>query len=158
VAWEAEAHPIAALGSRLVFIRSGIVLSRHGGALAQMLPPFRMFVGGKLGTGRQYMSWIHLDDWVGIVVWAIGNPAVQGPVNAVAPQAVTNAVFTRALGRALHRPTIAPVPAIAMKLLFGEMAEVMLLKGQRLRPRRAMELGFRYRFEDLDEAMRDAVS
>ena len=157
VAWEAEAHPVASLGCRLVFIRTGLALSRHGGALAQMLPPFRMFVGGRIGSGRQYMSWIHLDDWVGIVLWAISNPAIQGPINTVAPRAVTNAEFTRALGRALHRPSIMPVPAIAMKLAFGEMAEDMLLKGQRLRPRRAMELGYQYRFEDLDEAMRDAV-
>jgi len=157
VAWEGEAHPIDALGCRLVFMRTGIVLSKDGGALAKMLPPFRFFVGGRIGSGRQVMSWIHLDDWVGMVVWALTNPAVHGPINGTAPHPVTNAELARAIGRALHRPSLAPVPPIALKIAFGEMASVMLLQGQRVRPRRATELGYQFRYEDIDAAMADAV-
>src|SRR5213075_645822 len=107
---------------RLVVIRSGIALSRTGGALAKMLPPFRFFVGGRIGSGQQYMSWVHLDDWVGMVVWAIGNPAVNGPINVTAPEPVPNAEIARAIGRALHRPAIAPVPGFVLKAMFGQMA------------------------------------
>jgi uncharacterized protein (TIGR01777 family) len=156
VAWEAEAHPIATL-TRLVFVRTGIVLAKHGGALAKMATPFKFFVGGPIGGGRQMMSWVHLDDWVSLVIWAITTPAVDGPINAAAPHPVTNDEFSRALGRALHRPSWMPAPGFALKLAFGEMATDMLLRGQRVVPRRALELGYRFRFERIDEAMAAAV-
>lgn len=157
VAWEGEAQPVAMLGCRLVVIRTGIVLSRKGGALAKLLPSFRMFVGGRIATGKQSMSWVHLDDWVGMVVWAIANPAVSGPVNATAPHPVTNAEFSRALGRALHRPAWTPVPGAALKLALGQMATDMLIRGQRVLPRRAIQLGYQFRYERIDEALVAAV-
>ncbi len=157
VAWEAEAHPLSAMGCRVVFLRTGIVLSRKGGALAKMLPPFRFFVGGRVASGRQTMSWIHLDDWVGMVLWAIGNSAVRGPVNATASNPVTNAEFARAIGRALHRPSWAPVPAAVLKLVFGEMATDCLIRGQRVLSRRGAELGYQFRFEKVDEAVAAAI-
>ena len=157
VAWEAEAQPVSAMGCRLVFLRTGIVLSRTGGALAKMLLPFRLFVGGRVDTGRQYMSWIDLDDWIGMVMWAIGNPAVSGPVNATAPYPVTNAEFARAIGHALHRPSWAPVPGFVLKLVFGELATDCLIRGQRVVSRRGAELGYQFRYERIDEAMAAAV-
>ena len=157
VAWEEAAQPIAAEGCRLVVMRNSIVLSRGGGALARMLPAFQFFVGGRIASGRQYMPWIHLDDWVGMTIWAIENPAVSGPINAAAPNPVTNAEFSRALGRALHRPAWAPVPAFVLNLIFGEMATDCLTLGQRALPKRAVELGYRFRFERIDEALADAV-
>jgi uncharacterized protein (TIGR01777 family) len=157
VAWEAEAQPVAMLGSRLVVIRTGIALSRAGGALSKMLPPFRFFVGGRIGSGRQYLSWLHLDDWVGIVVWALTNPAVSGPINATAPNPVPNAEVARAIGRALHRPALAPVPALVMKAMFGQLAVDGLLRGQRVLPRRATELGYQFRYPTIDQAMPAAV-
>lgn len=155
--WEAEAQPLTAAGCRVVYLRTGIVLSRSGGALAKMMPPFQFFVGGPLGSGRQVMSWIHLDDWIALVRWAIGNPAVSGPLNATAPHPATNREFSRALGRALWRPSLFPVPGFVLRLIVGEFARDGLLRGQRVVPRRARELGFTFRFERLDEAIRDAV-
>ena len=157
VDWERAAGPVEAEGCRLVILRNGVVLSRKGGALAKMLPAFQWFVGGPIASGRQYMPWIHLDDWVGMVLWAIENTAVSGPVNAAAPTPVTNAEFSRALGRALHRPSWAPVPAFVLRAIFGEMANDMLILGQRVVPARALELGFRFRFDQIDEALADAV-
>jgi uncharacterized protein (TIGR01777 family) len=153
VAWEAEAHPISALGSRVVILRNGIVLSKKGGALAKMLPPFRFFVGGPIASGRQSMSWIHLDDWVRMVIWAIHTPAVSGAINATAPNPVPNAEFSRALGRALHRPSWAPVPAIVLRAMFGEMATDMLIRGQRVVPARTLQLGYQFRYPQIAEAM-----
>jgi uncharacterized protein (TIGR01777 family) len=150
VAWEAEAQPAAVLGCRLAVIRTGIVLSRSGGALAKMLPPFRFLVGGPIASGRQFMSWIHLDDWVGLVEWAIANPAVTGPIDATAPNPVTSAELARAIGRALHRPAVMPVPAFVLKAMFGEMATVCLIRGQRVLPRRALELGYQFRHPQVD--------
>jgi len=157
VAWEAEAQPVSMMGTRLVVLRSGIALSHTGGALAKMLPPFRFFVGGRIGSGRQYLSWIHLDDWVGLVAWAIANPAVSGPVNACAPNPVPNREIARAIGRAVHRPSMAPVPAFVMKTMFGQMASDTLLRGQRVLPRRAIELGYQFRYPTIDQAMPAAV-
>jgi hypothetical protein len=154
--WEATARPVGDT-CRLVFIRTGIVLSRKGGALKKMLLPFQLFAGGPVASGRQYLSWIHLDDWVGLVTWALEDEAVRGPVNASAPNPVTSAEFARALGRALHRPAWAPVPGFVLTLVFGEMAHDMLMLGQRVLPRRAMELGYRFRYERIDEAMVAAV-
>jgi len=157
VAWEAEAQPAAVLGSRLVVTRTGIVLSHTGGALKKMLLPFRLFVGGRIGSGRQTMSWIHLDDWVAMMTWVIANAAVTGPVNATAPGPVPNAEMARAIGRALHRPAIAPVPAVVLKAVFGQLATDTLLKGQRVMPRQAIERGFQFRYPTIDEAVRAAL-
>jgi hypothetical protein len=157
VAWEAEAHPLATLGCRLVFLRTGIVLSRKGGALAKMLTPFRFFVGGPIASGRQTMSWVHLDDWTGMTVWAIGNAAVTGPINVTAPHPVTSDEFARAIGRALRRPGFIRVPAFGLRILVGEMADVMLVRGQRVLPRRALELGYPFKFDQIDAAMAAAV-
>jgi len=157
VAWEAEAQPAALLDTRLVVLRSGISLSRLGGALAKMLPPFWFFVGGPIGSGRQYLSWIHLDDWVGLVAWAIANPSVSGPVNGCAPNPVPNREVARAIGRAVHRPAMATVPAFVMKTMFGQLATDTLLRGQRVIPRRALDLGYRFRFPTIDQAMPAAV-
>lgn len=153
VEWEDEAQPVAALGCRLVVIRTGIVLSRDGGALPPMARPFRLFVGGRIGSGRQYMSWISIDDWVSLVRWALATPAARGPINATADAPVTNAEFSAALGRALRRPALLPAPAFALTLLFGEMAEAILLGGQRVVPARARALGFAFEHDDLDREM-----
>jgi uncharacterized protein (TIGR01777 family) len=153
VAWEREADP-AAERTRLAWIRTGLVLHPGGGALGVMLTPFKLGVGGRLGTGRQFMPWIHLDDWVSLVLWAIGSTDVDGPFNGTAPKPVTNAEFTRTLARALHRPARVPVPGFALRLLLGEFAE-SLLTGQRAVPARAEQLGFAFRYRDLNEALRD---
>ena len=151
--WEREAEQASAT-SRVVIVRSALVLHPDGGALAQMLTPFRFGVGGPVGSGRQYMPWIHLDDWVSLVVWLLTTREARGAFNAVAPTPVTNRAFSHALGRALHRPSFMPVPAFALRVLFGELAE-SLLTGQRAIPARASELGFTFRFEQLDAALRD---
>jgi len=157
ITWEEAASPLAALGCRVVVMRNGVVLSRRGGALARMLPAFRMFVGGRIASGSQFMSWIHLDDWIGMTMWAVENQAVSGPINATAPNPVTNAEFSRALGRALHRPSWAPVPGFVLRLIFGELATDCLILGQRVLPRRTLELGYRFRFDRIDDALADAV-
>lgn len=154
--WEREAHVAEQFGVRVVTPRIGVVLGRGGGALAQMLLPFRLGVGGRLGTGAQWMSWIALDDLVSLIEFAIEDAALSGPVNAVAPNPVTNAAFTRELAAALHRPAILPVPAFALKILFGEMSQV-LLGGQRVIPRAALRSGFQFRFADLGHALRAAL-
>jgi len=154
--WEREAHVAEQFGVRVVTPRIGVVLGRGGGALAQMLLPFRLGVGGRLGTGEQWMSWIALDDLVSLIEFAIEDAALSVPVNAVAPNPVTNAAFTRELAAALHRPAILPVPAFALKILFGEMSQV-LLGGQRVIPRAALRAGFQFRFADLGDALRAAL-
>jgi uncharacterized protein (TIGR01777 family) len=153
VAWEAEAHPVASLGTRLAIVRSGIVLARHGGALPQMAQPFRWFVGGPLGSGTQYISWIHLDDWTRLVAWVIDTPTVSGVINASSPAPATNAEFSRAIGNALGRPSWFPVPGFVLRLIVGEFAEAGLLKGQRAIPRRTQELGFHFEHPALGEAV-----
>jgi len=155
--WEHEAHAARQFGVRVVTPRIGVVLGRGGGALAQMLPPFRLGVGGRLGTGKQWMSWISLDDLVSLIDFVIAIPAISGAVNAVAPNPVTNAVFTRELAAALHRPAIFPVPAFALKILFGEMSQI-LLGGQRVVPQAALRAGFQFRFAEVGEALRHAVA
>jgi hypothetical protein len=157
LSWEQEAHAAKQFGVRVVTPRIGVVLGPNGGALAQMLLPFRLGVGGRLGMGKQWMSWIALDDLISLIEFAIADAALSGPVNAVAPNPVTNAVFTRELAAALHRPAIFPVPAFALKILFGEMSGV-LLGGQRLIPQAALRAGFRFRFAELGEALRAALS
>jgi len=157
VGWEHEAHAAEQFGVRVVTPRIGVVIGRGGGALAQMLLPFRLGVGGRLGTGTQWMSWIALDDLVSLIEFAIEDAALSGPVNAVAPNPVTNAVFTRELAAALHRPAIFPIPALALKLLFGEMSQI-LLEGQRVIPRAALRAGFQFHFADLGQVLRHAIS
>ncbi len=155
VAWEREAEAAEALGIRVVRVRIGIVLDGKGGALKQMLPPFRMGVGGKLGDGQQWMSWIHLADLASLFQFAVENP-VRGALNGVAPNPVPNADFTRELAKAVHRPALFPVPAFALKLLFGEMAGI-LLASQRVVPAAADALNFKFRFPELAGALSDVL-
>ena len=155
-AWERETEAASALGIRVVRIRIGIVLDAKGGALRQMLPPFRMGLGGKLGDGRQWMSWIHLEDLAAMFQFALENP-VRGAWNGVAPIPVSNADFTRALARTVHRPAIFPVPVFALKLLFGEMSEI-LLASQRVIPAAAEAAGFRFRFPELGGALANVLA
>src|SRR3954447_4582268 len=155
-AWEHQATRAEELGLRVVRVRTGVVLDSDGGALARMLTPFKLGVGGPVAGGDQYMPWIHVDDLVGIYLAAIDGPGWSGPVNAPAPEPVTNAAFSKALGRALHRPALLPIPGAALSLLYGEMAEVVT-EGQRAVPRRPLELGYEFRHADLDEALRDAL-
>jgi len=155
VAWEKEAHAAAALGIRVALIRIGVVLDPRGGALARMLPPFRWGAGGRLGSGRQWMSWIHLNDLVELVQFAMEKP-IGGVLNGVAPFPVPNREFTQELARAVHRPALFPVPEFALKALFGEMAEV-LLASQRVTPRAAESAGFRFQFPQLGPALADLL-
>jgi uncharacterized protein (TIGR01777 family) len=134
-------------------VRTGLVLARDGGALPKMLPPFRMGAGGPVGSGRQYWPWIHRQDWIDLVRFAIRHPAVTGPLNATAPAPVTNAEFAGALGRALRRPAFMPAPAFALRLLLGEMADALLLSGQRAVPAKAERLGYAFRFKRVDDAL-----
>ena len=156
VAWEREAEAAADAGVRVVCVRTGVVLDRSGGALAKMLPPFRAGIGGPVAGGRQYMPWIHLDDLVGIYLAALDHAEWSGPLNASAPEPVTNREFSKALGHALHRPAVMPVPALALRMLYGGMAEIVTT-GQRAVPRRLSELGHRFRHTDLDEALATAL-
>jgi uncharacterized protein len=151
--WEQEADLAEALGVRVVKLRFGIALGRKGGALEKMLPPFRAFVGGKVGTGSQWMSWIHIADIVGLIRHAIEHP-VSGVMNATAPNPVRNREFARELGAALHRPAIFPVPALALRVFLGEMASV-LLASQRVLPKVAESTGYDFAFPDLGHALRD---
>jgi uncharacterized protein len=155
VAWEHEAQQAEQLGLRVVRVRTGVVLDAHGGALGKMLPPFRLGIGGPVAGGRQYLPWIHADDVAGIYLAALEG--WSGAVNATAPTPVTNAEFSKALGRALHRPAVAPVPGAAIRLLYGDMAEIVTT-GQRALPRRTQELGYAFRHPDLDEALRAALA
>ncbi len=155
-AWEEEARRAEDLGLRVVRLRLGVVLAADGGALARMLPPFRAFVGGPIGSGRQWMSWIHRDDVTGLVVAALTNDGYRGPVNATAPQPVTNREFARALGHTLARPAWPPTPAFALRLALGEMAE-LLLTGQRVLSGVASRLGYRWRYPELGGALRASV-
>lgn len=154
VEWEAEANRAASARTRVVCVRTGLVLARNGGALPKMLPPFKLFVGGRVGSGRQFWPWIHRDDWVALVGWAIANAGVSGPLNATAPDPVTNAAFAEALGGAMHRPALLPAPAFALRLMLGEMADALLLSGQRAVPSKARHQGFTFRHETLDGALR----
>jgi uncharacterized protein (TIGR01777 family) len=153
--WEAAAAEAAV--TRVAFVRTGIVLDRREGALAKMLLPFRLFAGGPLGSGRQYMPWIHKDDWTRLTAWIVQNDGARGPVNATAPAPVTNAEFSKALGQALHRPSLMPAPAFALRLALGEMADALLLGGQRALPVRATDLGFSFNFPTVDEALADVL-
>jgi uncharacterized protein (TIGR01777 family) len=156
LAWEREAAAAEQLGMRVVRLRAGVMLLRGGGALSRMLPFFRLGVGGPVAGGRHYISWIHVDDAVGLYLAALDGDGWSGPINATAPGLTTNKEFSRALGRALHRPAIVPVPTIALRVLYGEMADVVVY-GQRAVPERAQALGYRFAHPDLDEALRSAL-
>jgi uncharacterized protein len=156
VAWEREAQAAAELGARVVCIRTGVVLSPDGGALEKMLPFFKLGVGGPVAGGDQWMPWIHIDDVVGLYVAALDRDAWAGAVNGSAPEPVTNKQFSRRLGKALRRPAFAPVPSFAVRLLYGDMAEIVT-EGQRAVPKRPLELGYAFRHSDLDEALADAL-
>jgi uncharacterized protein (TIGR01777 family) len=156
VEWEAQAALAAGLGVRVVMVRTGVVLDAGGGALAKMLPPFRLGVGGPVAGGRQYVSWIHTDDLVGLALAAMDGEDWSGPINATAPQPVTNAEFSRELGRVLHRPALLPVPGFALSLLYGEMAEIVT-GGARVVPAKPLVLGYEFMHPSLPEALRSAV-
>jgi hypothetical protein len=154
--WESAATQASASGVRVVLLRTGVVLGRAGGALAQMLPPFKLGAGGPIGSGRQYFPWIHLHDLVKLVVTAIEDDRYAGAVNGVAPEQATSKTFARALGRVLHRPAVLPTPSLALRAIFGEAA-VVLLASQRVDPQAARRLGFTWDFPSLDDALRDVI-
>jgi uncharacterized protein len=153
IAWEAEAQRAAGPTVRVILLRTGIVLERGGGALAKMMRPFRLFAGFTLGSGRQYVPWIHRLDWMEMVRWLVDTLEIAGAVNATAPHPVTNAEFAHALGRALHRPAFIPAPAFALRLVLGEMAG-SIITGQRVMPARALSAGFHFRYPEIDIAFR----
>jgi uncharacterized protein (TIGR01777 family) len=155
--WEQAARQAEAFGIRVVSLRFGVVLGKDGGALAKMLPPFRLGLGGRLASGQQWMSWIHVDDVVGLIRFNLENSAARGPMNATSPRPVTNAEFTQELAAALHRPAILPVPRFALNLFFGEMAEV-ILGSQRVIPQAAQSAGFQFQYPELRPALARLLS
>jgi uncharacterized protein len=155
--WEAESLRAEPMGIRTVLLRTGIVLSKDGGALATMLTPFKMGVGGVVGSGKQWMSWVSLDDVVGIINFALENEGVSGPVNVVSPNPATNEEFTKTLGKVLYRPTILPLPQFAVNLVFGEMGDALLLDSTRVVPKRLLEAGYKFQFTELEPALKHAV-
>lgn len=156
-AWEAAAEGFANVGVRLVKLRSGHVLDPSGGLLGQLLLPFKLGLGGPIAGGRQYMSWIHIADEVGIILWALDTEVVEGPLNATAPNPVTNGELAKALGRALRRPAVLPLPGFALDLLFGSEFGATIKTGQRVLPAKAQALGYRFKHPDLDEALRNLL-
>jgi uncharacterized protein (TIGR01777 family) len=152
--WEAATAPAAQVGIRVVHLRFGMILSAKGGALQRLLLPFRFGLGGRLGSGRQFMSWVALDDIVGAIHHALTTEELQGPVNAVSPTAVRNAEFTRTLGRVLRRPAVFPLPAFAARLAFGQMADELLLASQRVEPARLLASSYQFRFPELEAALK----
>jgi uncharacterized protein (TIGR01777 family) len=155
--WEAAAEPARQAGIRVVNLRIGLVLTPDGGALKRMLTPFRLGAGGRLGSGKQWISWIALDDVLQAIQFVLENEALIGPVNFTSPNPVTNAEFTRALGQALHRPTLFPMPAPVVKAMFGEMGEALLLSGQRVIPEKLQASGYRFLHADVGEALRSML-
>jgi uncharacterized protein (TIGR01777 family) len=153
VDWEAEAQRATAPGRRVVLLRTGLVLEKSGGVLPQMMRPFRFFAGGRIGSGRHYMPWVHRLDWIEMVRWIADTPAVSGPLNVTAPHPVTNAEFSRALGRAMHRPALVPAPKFAVKMVLGEMAEAAFAS-QRALPGVPLAHGYHFRYPEIDIAFR----
>ena len=153
VQWEAEAARAASPRTRVAVVRTGLVLERNGGALPQMLPPFWIGAGGPVGSGRQYWPWIHRQDWIDLVRWTIRTADLSGPINATAPVPVTNREFARTLGRVIRRPAVMPAPAFALRLMLGEMADALLLSGQRVVPAKAERHGFTFRYARLEDAL-----
>jgi uncharacterized protein (TIGR01777 family) len=156
--WEKACEPAIKAGVRVVNLRLGPILAREGGMLAKLLTPFKMGMGGKVGSGRQYVSWVALDDVVSAIKLAINDQSVRGPVNIVSPNPVTNEEFTRTLGHLLNRPTALAIPAFAARLAFGEMADEMLLAGQKVLPKKLLSLGFEFKYPELETALRRYVS
>jgi len=154
--WETQAKKAEVLGTRVVIARIGIVLSRQGGALKRMLPPFRFFLGGKVGSGRQGFPWVHIDDVTGIILHGLDRPDVSGPLNVCAPSPITNREFVSALGRAIRRPSWLPAPGFALRLFLGEVAG-MLTRGQHVVPRRTLETGYEFTHPEIDEALTDLL-
>lgn len=155
--WEKAAREVEPTGVRLVIVRTGHVLDAGDGFLGALLPPFKLGVGGPLAGGEQYVSWIHIADEIGILTWAIDNPEVSGVINSTAPNPVTNSDFSHALGRALNRPAVMPVPGLVLDLKFGREFGQVLRGGQRVFPRRALDLGYEFRFSDVDAALEDLL-
>ncbi len=155
--WEAAAGEAEGLGVRLVIVRTGHVLDPRGGLLGELLTPFKLGVGGPIAGGRQYMSWIHIDDEVGILLWALDSEKVSGTVNSTAPNPVTNREFSRAIGRALGRPASVPVPGFVLDLKFGGEFGRVLRGGQRVMPRRALDLGYKFRYPEIDGALKNLL-
>jgi uncharacterized protein (TIGR01777 family) len=157
VGWEKATELATEKGIRVVNARFGVILDKNGGALKKMLPPFRMGLGGRIGSGKQWMSWIALTDVVRALNFALNNESLRGPVNFVAPNPVTNAEFTKTLGKVLSRPTLFPIPAFAARLAFGEMADALLLAGQRVEPERLKAAKYQFLYSELDSALRDVL-
>ena len=158
VEWEKATDHAKEKGVRVVNTRFGIILDKEGGALAKMLPPFRMGIGGRIGDGKQWMSWIALDDVIGALQYALTNDGLSGPVNFVAPNPVTNAEFTKTIGRALSRPTFFPIPAFGVRLAFGEMADALLLSSQRVRPSKLTDSNYQFAYSNLESALRSILA
>lgn len=158
VKWEQQAKKIEELGIRTCYLRTGIVLGKNGGALSKMLTPFKLGLGGPMGSGQQWMSWIHMDDMIGIIRFAIANENIKGAINATAPNPVTNKTFSSILGKVLKRPAFMPMPAFVLKLMMGEMAKELLLSGQRVVPEKMLEEGYQFKFIELEDALRDVIS
>ncbi len=155
--WEQEAQRAESLGVRVVRLRTGVVLGRNGGALKTMLPPFKLGLGGPIGSGKAWFSWIHIQDLAELIHFAVQNESISGPVNGVAPGACTNREYTKALGRALHRPTVFPLPPVMLKLMLGEVAEVVTAS-QRCTPAVAQKAGFEFKYPDIDTALKHILS
>lgn len=155
--WEAVASQAKALGIRTCLLRTGIVLGKGGGALKKLSPPFRLGLGGKIGNGNQWMSWIHLDDLVGIILYCIEHKNITGAVNGTAPNPVTNKLFTKVLGKTLERPAIIPLPAVIVKLLMGQMGEELLLAGKKVLPDKIIKAGYKFKYKQLEQALLDVV-
>ena len=157
-AWESATEPAARVGVRVVVTRFGVILSANGGALAKMLLPFKLGLGGKIGSGRQYMSWVAIDDVVGAIMHCLNDQSLRGPVNVVAPEPVTNAKYTKTLGRVLARPTIFPMPAFAARAAFGQMADELLLSGQRVEPAKLLASGYAFKYPSLEATLRHGLT
>ena len=155
--WEASALQAKLLGIRTCLLRTGIVLGQGGGALEKMTLPFKLGIGGKIGSGNQWMPWIHLDDLIGIIDYCVQHTDISGPINGTAPNPVTNAEFTTTLGTVVKRPTILPMPGFVVKLLMGQMGEELLLAGKKVIPLKAQQAGFQFKYEDLDDALSDIL-
>ncbi len=156
--WEKSTEPALAAGVRTVFLRFGPILAREGGMLAKLLTPFKMGMGGKVGSGKQYISWVAIDDVVNVIKLALNDESIRGPVNIVSPNPVTNEVFTKTLGHVLSRPTALAMPAFAVRLAFGEMADEMLLTSQRVIPKRLNDAGYEFEYPELEAAFRKYLS
>ena len=156
--WEQVENEAGALGIRVVNLRIGVVLSKNGGALAKMLLPFELGAGGEIGDGKQYLSWVDIDDVVGAIYHALTNTAIAGPLNAVAPHPVTNKEFTKTLGKVLNRPTLIPIPSFGLRMLFGSMADELLISGQKVMPAKLSESAYKFKYRNLESSLRHVLN